>query len=160
MAQAKTNVQRILEKEKIPYVPHSFTAEEGHLDGVTAAQKIGLPAERVYKTLVTRGASKGLFVFVIPVAAELDLKAAARAVGEKSVAMIAVKELLPLTGYVRGGCSPVGMKKRYPTVIDESARSFAAIAVSAGHIGMQIELAPTALAALVGASFAAVTHAP
>ncbi len=160
MAQAKTNVQRILEKEKIPYVPHSFTVEEGHLDGVTAAARIGLPAERVYKTLVTRGASKGLFVFVIPVAAELDLKAAARAVGEKSVAMIAVKELLPLTGYVRGGCSPVGMKKRYPTVIDESALRFDAIAVSAGHRGMQIELSPQALGTLVGAAFKPVTHAP
>ncbi len=160
MAQAKTNVQRILEKEKIPYIPHSFTVEEEHLDGVTAAERIGLPAERVYKTLVTRGASKGLFVFVIPVAAELDLKAAARAVGEKSVAMIAVKELLPLTGYVRGGCSPVGMKKRYPTVIDESALQFDAIAVSAGHRGMQIELSPQALGTLVGAAFKPVTHAP
>ncbi len=160
MGQPKTNVQRILEKAKIPYVPHSFQVEEEHLDGVTAAQRIGLPPERVFKTLVTRGASKGLFVFVIPVAEELDLKAAARAVKEKSVAMIAVKELLPLTGYVRGGCSPVGMKKRYPTVIDESALAFEAVAVSAGHRGMQIELSPRDLAELAGASFAPIVHRP
>jgi len=154
MAQAKTNAQRILERAGIAYLPHSYTVEEGHLDGVTAAQKLGLPAERVYKTLVARGASKGLYVFVIPVALELDLKAAARAVGEKSVALVAVKELLPLTGYVRGGCSPVGMKKRYPTVIDESAEAQQAIAVSAGHIGMQVELSPKDLASLIGARFA------
>jgi len=159
MAQPKTNAQRILERAGIAYIPHHYTAEEGHLDGVTAAQKIGLPPERVYKTLVARGASKGLCVFVIPVARELDLKAAARAVGEKSVALVAVKELLPLTGYVRGGCSPVGMKKSYPTVIDESARALNAIAVSAGRIGMQAELSPLDLAALIGAQFAPIIFA-
>ena len=154
MAQAKTNAQRILERAGVAYLPHSFEVEAGHLDGVTAAQKLGLPAERVYKTLVARGASKGVYVFVIPVALELDLKAAARAVGEKSVALVALKELLPLTGYVRGGCSPVGMKKRYPTVIDESALAQETIAVSAGHIGMQAELSPQELASLIGARFA------
>ena len=154
MAEPKTNAQRILEREKIAYKAHSYDASDGHIDGVAVAQKVGLPAERVYKTLVTRGASKALYVFVIPVAEELDLKAAAKSVKEKSVSMIAVKELLPLTGYIRGGCSPVGMKKRLPTVIDSTANEHMAIAVSAGRIGTQAELSPDDLVKVTGAIFA------
>lgn len=154
MADAKTNVHRILEREKIPYVSHSYDASDGHIDGVSVAEKTGLSPKMVYKTLVTRGASKGFFVFVIPVCEELDLKAAAKAVGEKSVAMIAVKELLPTTGYVRGGCSPIGMKKHFPTVIDALAESLDTIAVSAGRIGTQAELAPKDLVKVTCAFFA------
>ena len=154
MSETKTNVQRILEQKKIPYVPHTYDASDGAIDGVSVAAKVGLPVERVCKTIVTRGSSGGFHVFVIPVTQELDLKAAARAAGEKSVAMLPQKELLPLTGYVHGGCSPVGMKKRFPTVIDASAEEQSTIAVSAGRIGSQAELAPRALAELTGASFA------
>ena len=160
MAQAKTNVQRVLERAKIAYTAHSYDVSDGVLDGVTAANRIGMPVERVFKTLVTRGASGRYFVFVIPVAQELDLKAAARAVGEKSIAMIAQKELLPLTGYIHGGCSPIGMKKQFPTVIDESAEGLSTIGVSAGHIGMQAELSPKELARLIDAKFAPLTRQP
>lgn len=158
MANAKTNAQRILEKEKIPYTPHSYAAEDGKIDGVAVAQKVGMPVEKVFKTLVTRGASKGIFVFVIPVALELDLKAAAKAVGEKSVEMVQVKELLGLTGYIRGGCSPVGMKKRYPTVVDISAQEQDTIVMSAGKIGEQIEIAPVDLERATGCKFADIVH--
>jgi Cys-tRNA(Pro)/Cys-tRNA(Cys) deacylase len=157
MAQAKTNVQRILEQKKIPYTPHTYDAADGKIDGVSVAAKTGLDPRQVYKTLVTRGASKSCYVFLVPVERELDLKAAARAVGEKSIAMIAQKELLPLTGYIHGGCSPIGMKKQFPTVIDVSAREQAAIAVSAGHIGAQVELSPVALADLIHATFHEIT---
>ena len=158
MANAKTNAQRILEKSKIPYTAHSYSTEDGKIDGVAVAHKVGMPVEKVFKTLVTRGASKGIYVFVIPVAAELDLKAAARAVKEKSIEMVQVKELLALTGYVRGGCSPVGMKKRYPTVVDSAALQQSEIVISAGKIGEQIELSPQHLEQAVGCEFAAVTH--
>ena len=119
---------------------------------------MGIDPAVVFKTLVTRGASKGIYVFVVPVALELNLKAAARAVGEKSVEMIAVKEITPLTGYIRGGCSPIGMKKHYPTVVDESARPLERMIVSAGRIGGQIELAPGDLQKATGCSFAAVAE--
>lgn len=158
MAEAKTNAQRILEKEKIPYQAHSYDVSDGLLDGVSVAQKVGMPVEQVFKTLVTRGASKGIYVFVVPVAKELALKAAAKAVGEKSIEMVAVKEITPLTGYVKGGCSPVGMKKRYPTVVDESALLQQTVVVSAGRIGGQIELAPRDLERAVGCRFAAITQ--
>ena len=158
MAQAKTNAQRMLEKEKIPYLAHTYETEDGHIDGVSVAHKMGIDPAVVFKTLVTRGASKGIYVFVVPVALELNLKAAARAVGEKSVEMVAVKEITPLTGYVRGGCSPVGMKKHYPTVVDESARLLERMIVSAGRIGDQIELAPGDLQKATGCSFAAVAE--
>ncbi|MBQ2751015.1 MAG: Cys-tRNA(Pro) deacylase [Oscillospiraceae bacterium] len=158
MANAKTNAQRILEKAKIPYKAHSYSADDGKIDGVSTAAKIGVPVERVFKTLVARGASKGIYVFVIPVAEELDLKAAARAVKEKSVEMVQVKELLGLTGYIRGGCSPVGMKKRYPTVVAESALEHSEIVLSAGKIGEQIELSPESLKQAVGCEFADITH--
>lgn len=152
----KTNVMRVLEQKNIPYTPHAYDPEAG-LDGVSVARQLGQDPESVFKTLVARGASGGLYVFDIPVEASLDLKKAARAVGEKSIAMIHQKELLPLTGYVHGGCSPVGMKKQYPTVFDETAELFDAICVSAGKIGFQVELAPDALMELVGASTADLT---
>ena len=152
----KTNVMRVLEQRNIPYTPHAYDPDAG-LDGVSVAGQLGQDPAAVFKTLVARGASGGLYVFDIPVAENLDLKKAARAVGEKSVAMIHQKELLPLTGYVHGGCSPVGMKKQYPTVFDETAELFDAICVSAGKIGFQVELSPAALIGLVGASTADLT---
>lgn len=158
MANAKTNAQRILEKEKIHYISHSYSADDGQIDGAAVARKVSIPAERVFKTLVTRGASKAIYVFAIPVEAELDLKAAARSVKEKSVEMVQVKELFSLTGYIRGGCSPVGMKKRYITVIDISARSYEMIVLSAGKIGEQIELSPDDLQRITGCEFAAIAR--
>ena len=154
----KTNVMRVLEQREIPYTAHAYPHEEGvAVDGVTVARSLGQDPEQVFKTLVARGASKGIYVFCIPVAENLDLKKAARAVGEKSVEMIAVKEINALTGYVRGGCSPVGMKKQYPTVFHETAEIVDTIMVSAGKIGYQVELAPDALIELVGGTLADVT---
>ena len=159
MREDKTNVMRILDQKKVPYVPHQYAHTEGEaVDGATVAGLIGKDPAAVFKTLVTRGAAKTHYVFVIPVLAELDLKRAARAVGEKSIEMIPVKELTPLTGYVRGGCSPLGMKKRLKTVLDSSARGQSAIVVSAGKIGCQVELSPQDLAGLAGADFAPVTR--
>lgn len=152
----KTNVMRVLDQRNIPYTPHAYDRSAG-LDGAGVARQLGQDPERVFKTLVARGASGELYVFDIPVEANLDLKKAARAVGEKSVAMIRQKELLPLTGYIHGGCSPVGMKKQYPTVFDETAELFDTICVSAGKIGFQVELSPAALMELVGASAADLT---
>ena len=154
MAEQKTNVIRTLEQKKIAYVPHEYPHGDEAVDGVTVARMTGLDPERVFKTLVTRGASKKIFVFVIPVAHELDLKKAAKAVGEKSIAMIKVSEINALTGYVRGGCSPIGMKKQYPTVYHSSAETKETIAVSAGKIGSQVELSPQALAMLTRGQFA------
>ena len=148
----KTNVMRLLDQKKVPYTPHAYPHGDGEApDGVTVARSLGLDPDRVFKTLVTRGASGGYYVFDIPVAATLDLKKAARAVGEKSVAMLPSKELLPLTGYVHGGCSPVGMKKPFPTVFHRSALDQETILVSAGKIGFQVEVRPGDLIALVGA---------
>ncbi|NBI67853.1 Cys-tRNA(Pro) deacylase [Pseudoflavonifractor sp. 60] len=152
----KTNVMRVLEQHSIPYTPHTYDPGAG-LDGISVAKQLGQDPACVFKTLVARGASKGIYVFDIPVAETLDLKKAARAVGEKSIAMVPQKELLPLTGYVHGGCSPVGMKKQYPTVFDETAELFDTIMVSAGKIGFQVELSPAALLELVGASTADLT---
>ena len=145
----KTNVMRTLEQKKIPYTPHYYEHEEGAVDGVTVAQRLGQDSERVFKTLVARGASGGYYVFDIPVAENLDLKKAARAVGEKSVEMIHVSEITALTGYVRGGCSPVGMKKLFPTVFHETAGQGPSIIVSGGRIGTQVEVEPGALLTLV-----------
>ena len=157
MAEEKTNVMRVLEQKKIPYTPHSYPHTEGEaVDGATVAALLGRDPGEVYKTLVTRGASKANYVFVVPVLAELDLKKAAKTVGEKSIELIHVKELTPLTGYVRGGCSPIGMKKRFKTVVDASAQAHAAILVSAGKIGRQVELSPDALVGLIGGSLASV----
>jgi Cys-tRNA(Pro)/Cys-tRNA(Cys) deacylase len=154
----KTNVMRILEQRKIPYTPHVFEETESPLGdreyGVHIAQTLGQDAARVYKTLVARGASGQVLVFCIPVAENLDLKKAARAAGEKSVELLAVKELLPLTGYVRGGCSPVGMKKQYPTVFHSAAADCGTIFVNAGKLGAQLEVAPEALLKLLGAKTA------
>ena len=146
---------RILEQKGIAYASHTYEHEEGvAVDGVTVAQSLGQDPECVFKTLVARGASKGIYVFCIPVADSLDLKKAARAVGEKSIEMVAVKEINGLTGYVRGGCSPVGMKKEYRTTFHETAQIVDTIMVSAGKIGWQVELKPEDLMALVGAGMA------
>ena len=154
----KTSVMRVLEQKNISYTAHTYEHEEGvAVDGVTVARQLGQDPECVFKTLVARGASKGIYVFCIPVADNLDLKKAAKAVGEKAIEMIAVKEINALTGYVRGGCSPVGMKKQYPTVFHETAEIVDTIMVSAGKIGYQVELAPAALMELVGASLADIT---
>ncbi len=156
MAENKTNAMRILDKEKISYTVHTYEAGEA-VDGVTVAGKIGRPPEQVFKTLVTKGRD-GYFVFVLPAAAELDLKKAARAAGQKAVEMIPVKDLLKTTGYIRGGCSPVGMKKAFPTVIASEAEVLDTIIVSAGRIGWQMELAPESLRNLIGASFGDITY--
>ena len=153
MAENKTNVMRILDQKKIPYTPHTYPHGKEAVDGLTVAESLGLDPEQVFKTLVTRG-NKGYYVFVIPVADELDLKKAAKAAGTKSVSMLHVSELLPTTGYVRGGCSPVGMKKQFPTFFHESALSQQTIFVSAGKIGYQVELDPKSLADLVRGEFA------
>ncbi len=156
--QEKTNVMRVLEQKKVDYVPHYYAHEEGvAVDGATVARLTGRDPAQVFKTLVTVGASKEHYVFVIPVESELELKKAAKAVGEKAVTMLPLKELTPLTGYVRGGCSPVGMKKRFVTVFHESALEWDTILVSAGKIGAQVEVSPKALAELVGGAFAQVT---
>jgi len=143
----KTNALRLLEAAKLPHSVHTFEAIT--LSGVEAAQALGKDPACVFKTLVTQGKGKNYYVFMIPVARELDLKKAARACGEKAIEMIAQKELLPLTGYVHGGCSPIGMKKQFPTFIDESAINFSTIAFSAGKIGMQVEVSPQDLQKLV-----------
>lgn len=153
----KTNAMRILEKMGIYYQMHTYDAGD-KIDGISVAEKLGLDVRRVYKTLVTVGKSKNYFVFVIPVAAELNLKAAAGAVGEKSVEMIHVKDINAVTGYIRGGCSPVGMKKQYKTVLDASAKALETMVVSGGKIGFQIELNPADLAKAANAEFAAITY--
>ena len=140
----KTNVMRLLEQKGIPYTPHDYRAS-GAVGGSEVAAALGEDPARVFKTLVTQGASGGHYVFVIPVAEELDLKKAAKAVGEKSIAMLPQKELLPLTGYIHGGCSPIGMKKPFPTVLHQSAAERESIYVSAGKVGFQAELAPADL---------------
>lgn len=152
MAELKTNAVRTLDKNHIPYRLHAYEPGDS-VDGVSVAAKLGQEPEKVYKTLVTKGKSGGHHVFVIPVAEELDLKKAAKAAGEKAVEMIPVKDLLKTTGYIRGGCSPVGMKKPFPTVIHAAAEDLDAFCVSAGRIGLQIEVKPTQLAELIGAAF-------
>ncbi len=151
----KTNVMRVLDQKKAPYTAHSYPHDgETAPDGVSVARMLGQDPSAVYKTLVAKGASGGHYVFDIPVADTLDLKKAARAVGEKSIAMLPARELLPLTGYVHGGCSPVGMKKRFPTVFHEGCLSRETICVSAGKVGFQVEVRPADLIALVGAATA------
>ena len=150
----KTNVMRILEQNGIKYTTHSYPNMNNPVDGATVAALIGRDASQVYKTLVARGASRTCFVFVIPVQRELDLKKAAVAAGEKSVAMLHLNELTPTTGYVRGGCSPIGMKKQFATYFDASAQHLDTMIVSAGRIGFQVELAPVDLQKIVRAEFA------
>lgn len=149
----KTNVMRVLEQHNIPYTAHFYPAD-GPIDGVSVAAVLGQDPEQVFKTLVTKAASGNYYVFDIPVAENLDLKKAAKAVGEKSIAMIPQKDLLPLTGYIHGGCSPVGMKKQFPTVFHETVVLFDTICVSAGRVGAQVELSPDALMTLLNAQAA------
>lgn len=152
----KTNVMRVLDQKKISYTAHTYPSGDAAPGGVTVAQMLGQDPAAVFKTLVAKGASGGYYVFDIPVADTLDLKKAAKAVGEKSVAMLPTKELLPLTGYVHGGCSPVGMKKRFPTVFHESCLGHGTICVSAGKVGFQVEVRPADLIALVDGTTAGI----
>ena len=158
MSAEKTNVMRSLDKAKVPYTPHYYSHDDGLIDAVSVAAKLGQPVERVYKTLVTRGASKSFFVFVLPAAMELNLKAAAKAVGEKSIEMIHVSEINAVTGYIRGGCSPIGMKKAYRTTFDERILSFPTVMVSGGKIGTQVELSPDDLLKLTRGFTAAIAQ--
>ena len=152
-----TNAMRLLTQAGIPFDISEYPVDESDLSGVHAAAMLGVDADCVFKTLVVRGERKGICVFVIPVAEELDMKKCASAMGDKKVEMIHVKELLGLTGYVRGGCSPIGMKKIYPTFIDEIATLFERIYVSAGLRGQQLIINPEDLRAYTGASFADLT---
>ena len=156
MAQTKTNAMRILDSAGISYKQHEYESD-GFIDGVTVAHKIGMPPEKVYKTLVAQGASRAFYVFVIPVEKELNLKAAAKAVGEKSIELIKVADITKITGYVRGGCSPVGMKKAYRTVIDSACEDLDTVVVSAGRLGMQIELSPADLCRAVPCEISGIT---
>lgn len=150
----KTNAVRLVQQANIPCQEAFYDYDENDLNGNHAAEAIGFPPEQVFKTLVARGARTGIHVFCIPVCCELDLKKAAKTAGDKSMEMVAVKELLSLTGYIRGGCSPVGMRKKYPTHFDETVQLFDRIAVSAGERGHQMIVPPMALVDLVGAEMA------
>ena len=153
MKNDKTNVMRLLEQKKIPYKSHDYSATEA-ISGTEVAAVLKEDPEKVFKTLVTVGKSKAYHVFVIPVGCELDLKKAARAAGEKSIEMIRQKELLPLTGYIHGGCSPIGMKKQFETVVHQTAADFDTIFFSAGKIGWQVEVAPADLAKMIRFTYA------
>lgn len=148
----KTNVMRVLDRKKISYISHAYKPD-ATMSGEEIAALLGEDADQVFKTLVTQGKSGRYYVFVVPVKEELDLKKAAQAVGEKAVGMIKQKELLPLTGYVHGGCSPIGMKKQFPTYIHETAKQYEKMFVSAGKVGFQIELSPDDLAGAAGGRF-------
>lgn len=150
----KTNAVRLVQQAKIPCRESFYEYDEKDLSGLHAAEAIGMPPEQVFKTLVARGEKTGIHVFCIPVCCELDLKKAAKAAKDKNMELVAVKELLNLTGYIRGGCSPVGMKKKYPTHFDETCILWEEIAVSAGARGHQMILPPEALAELVEAEMA------
>lgn len=154
--EVKTNAMRILDSLKIPYKHYTYECEE-FVDGIQIADMLSLPHEKVYKTLVTVGNSKNYFVFVIPIEAELDMKKAAKAVGEKAVSMIHVKDINGVTGYIRGGCTAIGMKKQYTTKVAAEAEKMPSIIVSGGRIGSQIELAPADLAKAARAEFADIT---
>jgi len=149
LANLKTNAMRILDKAGISYHTYTYDHSDGSIDGISVAEKIGRSVEQVYKTLVTQGTSREYYVFIIPAADELDLKAAARAVGEKAVEMIKVTDINKITGYIRGGCSPIGMKKMYKMVLDSSCQVLDTLIVSAGKLGYQIELAPNDLIRLI-----------
>lgn len=152
-----TNAMRLLRAAGIPFETRSYEVDESDLSGVHAAQVLGAPAEQVFKTLVAKGDRRGYLVFVIPVAEELDLKKCAAAAGDKRVELIPMKDLLPLTGYLRGGCSPVGMKKQFPTFFDETATLFGQILVSAGKRGLQLVVDPQQLCGFLGGNFADLT---
>lgn len=155
--EVKTNAMRILESLKIPFTHYTYECDE-FVDGLQIADKLNLPYEKVYKTLVTEGNDKNYYVFVIPIAEELDLKAAAKSVGVKSVEMIHVKDINKITGYIRGGCTAVGMKKQYVTRIDSSAKGNPTIIVSGGRIGSQVELAPDDLCKASKGEYADIIH--
>lgn len=148
----KTNAMRMLDKLKIQYETKTYECDE-FIDGIQIADKLHLPHEKVYKTLVTQGVSKNYYVFVLPIAEELDMKKAAKSVGEKSIAMVHVKDINAVTGYIRGGCTAIGMKKQYTARIDESAKALETIIVSGGKLGVQLELTPQDLCAAAGAEF-------
>ncbi|PWX09301.1 Cys-tRNA(Pro) deacylase [Clostridium perfringens] len=150
----KTNAMRILDSKKVSYEMLSYESEDGKIDGISVAHKIGVDEKNVFKTLVVQGTSKELYVFVIPVAEELDLKSAAKIAGEKKVEMIPVKDILKHTGYIRGGCSPIGLKRPYKTFIHESAKDLDFMIVSAGKIGHQIKLNPNDLVNVIEGEFA------
>lgn len=150
----KTNAMRRLDAAHIPYQVLTYPVDENDLSGTHTADILGLPVDQVFKTLICHGEKCGYRVFCLPVAEELDLKKCAQIAGDKRVEMIPVKDILPLTGYLRGGCSPIGMKKAFPTVIDESAILYDIIYVSGGQRGIQIGLSPQALCDFIGASFA------
>ncbi len=151
MANTKTNVMRILDNSNINYNIYTYEVKDSAVDGISVANKLGVAVENVFKTLVTKSHSGDFYVFVVPVAKELNLKAAAKRVGEKSVEMIKVSDMLKITGYIRGGCSPIGMKKNYNTVIDDSSLNLDKIIVSGGKIGFQVEIAPRDLIQLINA---------
>lgn len=153
MAQTKTNAMRLLDAQKISYEMLSYDANDGKIDGVSVAAKIGRSSSEVFKTLVAQGASKAIVVFVIPVSAELDLKKAAKVSGEKKVEMVPVKDIQKWTGYIRGGCSPIGMKKDYRTFIDQSGQALDSVVVSGGKIGLQIVINPNQLKKVTHAEF-------
>lgn len=150
----KNNVERLLDAAGIAYLAREYPVDDGLIDGMSIVRKIGEDPEQVFKTLVTEAPGHEYFVFIVPVCGELNLKKAARACGRKSIAMIPSKQLLPLTGYVHGGCSPVGMKKKFPTFIDETAILYDHICVSGGRVGLNLAVAPEALAGMVEAEFA------
>ena len=154
--EVKTNAMRILDKNKISYETITYECDE-FIDGLHTAEKTGAPVEQSFKTLVAQGKSKEYYVLVIPIAEEVDLKAAARVLGEQSIEMIHVKDITAVRGYVRGGCSPLGMKKKYKTIIQESAEKYSEIYVSGGRIGSTIKVNPVDLARAAGAEFAAFT---
>lgn len=154
---SKTNAVRLVEQAGISCKEQFYEYQEDDLSGMHAAQALGMPPEQVFKTLVARGPKTGIHVYCIPVCCELDLKKAAKVAGDKSMELVAVKELLPLTGYIRGGCSPVGMKKQYPTFLDETCILYEEIAVSAGEWGHQMLLNPEDLAKITNATYADIT---
>lgn len=153
MSKIKTNAMRILDQKKVDYNVITYDSNDGKIDGISVAEKIGKSSSVVYKTLVAQGNNKDIYVFIIPVKEELDLKKAAKVAGEKKIEMIPVKDILKFTGYIRGGCSPVGMRKNYTTFIDDSASKIEKIVVSGGKIGIQIELSISQLAKVTEAKF-------
>ncbi len=157
MAKGKTNAMRILDAASISYGTTEYDSKDGLTDGVSVAEKVGRKTDEVFKTLVAQGTSKQYYVFVIPVDRELNLKKAAAAAGEKKVEMIPMKSLQQITGYIKGGCSPIGMKKQFPTFIDETANMHQSILVSAGQIGKQIEINPEDLSRITGGTFEVLT---
>lgn len=157
MASVKTNAVRLLDSKKVPYTLKTYEAPEGFLDGVSVAKATGTEPERVFKTLVTQGSSKEYYVCIIPVEKELDLKKAAKYFGEKKIEMILARDITKVTGYIKGGCSPLGMKKLFKTAIDQNASHFENIVVSAGKVGMQMDLPLKSLIEMSDAGLADLT---